>query len=143
MEPPTKSQRLQRLRSRLPFISQSALAAVLQLVSAEQLPAATTRLLREARDSFSKIQTPYGSLHQQLRVESDEGDEPIDVEYQHPFAMLHYLCSKSRTFSELILRTHSTESCSIEKPWQLILYCDEIHPGSQLAYRSERKLWEV
>ena len=54
---------------RLPFVSQSALAALLKIAKTEKLPDVTTRDgLRQARNDFVNVQTPFGRLHQVIDV---------------------------------------------------------------------------
>ena len=137
MERPAKIQRVADLRGRLPYISQNALSAVLTIASTEELPAATRKDIRESRDCVGERRTPYGTVHQKISVESVNGGM-IELEIQHPFAMLHHACSVSESMSSLIKRARTP---SLQQPWQLILYSDEIAPGNQLAYKSERKMW--
>ena len=41
---------------------------------------------------------------------------------------------------ELIQRQHQASPSSIDQPWRLIIYCDEVVPGNILG-RDERKVW--
>lgn len=137
MERPAKLQKLSDLRGRLPFISQAALATLLQIASTEELPSATRRDVREARDAIGKKTTPYGTLHQTIELDAVEGDA-ITLEIQHPCAMLHHVCSISESMSAMVARARRP---TLLEPWRLVLYADEILPGNQLAYTSGRKLW--
>ena len=57
------------VKAKLPYISQTALAEVLNLAKKEQLPYVSTRkALRRARDDFVHSTTPYGPIHQRLPV---------------------------------------------------------------------------
>ena len=78
---------LASLRSRIPFISQSALSSILKIAATEGLPAITTRRgVREARDKFVGITTPHGPLHTHINVDS------VTIEVQNPFAVFWYAC---------------------------------------------------
>ena len=136
--PPAKLARLQSLRSRLPYVSQSALSQILQLAEQEQLPEECSRNdVRKARNAVVEERTPYGTLHQTITVDGN----PLEV--QHPFAMLWHSCASSASVSGLISRAFAASPCTLSMPWSLILYADEILPGNQLAYKNKRKMWRI
>ena len=86
------------LRAGIPFVSQSALAAILKLAEANELPkVGTRRMVRAARDKFVAKQTPYGTIHQ---VITDKSGRQFEV--QHPFAVLWELCRTSPAIAELV-----------------------------------------
>ena len=92
---PGKLARLQSLRSRLPYISQSALSQLLRLAAQEELPGTCQRLdVRQARDRTVATHTPYGALHQQVAVKDSDGND-LELEVQHPFAMFWHACASS------------------------------------------------
>lgn len=138
---PAKRARLIDLRSRLPYCSQSALSALLRIAASEELPDSSSRaFIRSARDSASTVATPYGPVHQELALETTTGGE-LKLELQAPFASFWWACNISSQLSALLKRNHDATPSTIEKPWRLLLYCDEVLPGNQLAYKSERKFW--
>ena len=140
---PEKLARLQSLRSRLPYVSKTALSRILTLASQEALPGSSTRDdVRRARDTMVMEPTPYGMIHQTISLPATEGD-PLSIEVQHPFPMFWYTCKKSDAFSRLVARTMASNPCTVAKPWSLILYADEITPGNQLAYKNARKMWAM
>ena len=119
------------LRARLPHMSQSALASLLGIATTEQLPVVTTRAgLRSGRRAYARSATPYGSVLQHI----DPGNGPIAV--QHPIAMLHKVCSSSATSSSLV--KWAARNAGTTK-FTIVLYCDEVSPGNQLAYKNARK----
>ena len=132
MEPARKAARQSCLQSKLPFISSNALSAMLKLAKTEELPDATSaRSLRRCRDRDVAVETPYGSLHQQVKV----GDTVVEV--QHPLAMMYQVCKTSGDFAGLV----KSLSCSPTDPLRIIVYADEVLPGNPLAVTTERKLW--
>lgn len=140
-EPPSKLARIQSLRSRLPYVSQSALAALLKIAEQEELPTGASRTtLRRARDAVREVRTTYGSLHQTLSFPLETG-EILEVEVQNPFAALCEACRSSAAFSAMVSRCAAASPSSLARPWKLVLYMDEILPGNQLAYTNERKMW--
>ena len=67
---PAKLARLQALRDRLPYISQSALAQVLHIAQNETLPTSTRRDLRDARNTVATAVTPYGKICQSIQLKT-------------------------------------------------------------------------
>jgi len=139
--PPEKRLRIQRLRDRLPYLSQSALCEVLKVAETEGLPpAASRRTIGRCRDDVAQLQTPYGPLHRTLSVPSRAG-AAVELEVQNPFAMLYHTAAVSPYVAGLILQAAQREPPSAASPWKLFLYGDEITPGNQMSYKGERKFW--
>lgn len=136
---PHKLARLASLRGRLPYISQNALASILQIAEREALPTAHRKDIREARDSVVHQQTPYGPIHRIIDVGSEHNS--VKLEIQHPAAMLYYACSTSPGFSNMVRRTFVKRPPTLVAPWTFVLYADEISPGNQLAHQNDRKVW--
>lgn len=140
-ERPSKLARLQGLRSRIPFVSQSGLAALLREAQREDFPEVVSRRsIARARDQAVKIVTPYGTLHQTMPLDMNDG-KVVDVEVQHPFAMLYHVCSTSAKYAVFICRALTAKPCSVVSPWTIVLYTDEILPGNQMNYKGARKMW--
>ena len=136
-----KRARLLDFRTRVPYCSQSALSALLRIAEAEDLPGAASRQeIAAARDSVAAIDTPYGMLHQQISAWTTSGGE-LKLEVQAPFPCLWQACRVSAQFSALIQRCRAAKPSTIAAPWKLLLYCDEVIPGNQLAYNAGRKFW--
>ena len=136
-ERPAKFAKIQSIRSRLPFVSQSALSALVKVAKEEGLSDVCNRHdVRRARDKTIKEVTQYGPLHNTTRVNDD-----FSLEFQHPVAILSHLCKVSGCFSKLIARTAAATPPSPATPWRIIFYCDEILPGNQLAYKNQRKFY--
>ena len=69
MERQQKLRKLSKMRAALPYMSQRAMASMLQYAKEEEIPPATRREdIREARDAMAKIATPFGPLHQTMQV---------------------------------------------------------------------------
>ena len=133
---PPKRARLQRLRDKLPFISQSALVAVLKVAADEGLPAAVSRsTIARSRDEITTAATPYGNIHHTITI----GDQNFEV--QNPFAMLYHVAKSSPYVSSVVAAATSVRQPTLPSPYHLILYADEITPGNQLAYKGDRKFW--
>ena len=139
-ECPAKRARLLDIRTRIPYCSQSALAALLKIAETEELPSGSRKDIAIARDSVSAIATPYGTLHQCISVRTTSGGE-LKLEVQAPLGCLWQACRVSAQFSELAQRCYAAQPATIAAPWKLLLYCDEVIPGNQLAYNTGRKFW--
>ena len=137
-----KLARLGALRNRLPHISQSGLAAVLQEAARTPFPTASRQNLRDARRVLPTTDTEYGSLHRQLVLIREDGST-FRLEVQNPFAMLHIAASTSVPFCNLLKQTLQLCPCDEEHPWKLILYQDEVTPGRSLAHSNMRKFFSV
>lgn len=126
---------LSRYRASLPTISHSALGKVLQRASKEPPPKADRNLLREARDRLAGIETPYGAIHQYMRVSDDT--EPVEI--CHPAAWL-YAASQHTATQNLL-------NCALGSrphgPIHIICYADEVTPGNAVAHKNRRKSWLV
>ena len=68
---------------------------------------------------------------------------PVQLEVQHPLAMLYHCCTLSSSLSKFIGQLAAARPPNIYRPWRLILYTDEVLPGNQLGYKSARKFWAV
>ena len=133
-----KHRRLLDFRARVPWISQSALASILRIAREEELPDCNSaRDIRDARDSLAKTATPYGTLHQDLKIGSR------CVEMQSPHAMLYHCVKTSAALTNIMKETAARRPPSPEQPWRVIMYADEVAPGNQLAYKNTRKIWAV
>ena len=91
---PAKLARLQALRDRLPYISQSALASVLKIAQNEPLPTGSRNDIKDARDTTARASTPYGNVCQPVKLKTKTGADMV-VELQHPFAMLYHTSGKA------------------------------------------------
>eukprot|EP00971_Amphidinium_carterae_P262428 5205531-Amphidinium_carterae.1 len=145
-EPSSKVARLEGLRAlryKLPHITQSALAAVLKVASECSLPTAASRAtIRAARDVCATESTPYGPLHAAFECTLTSGGT-VKLECQHPMAMMYYLCCHSASYAMMVKRAHDQNPSGPTKPWNIIVYSDEITPGNQLASVNSRKLQAI
>ena len=141
---PAKLARLQSLRNRLPQLSQSSLSAVLKVAQdVDVLPEAiSTKTIREARDAAVEQRTPYGTLHSTLKLPAIKGGE-LELECERPHAALWAAAARSEAFSALVAETCARSPPSVERPWRLILYADEVLPGNIMNHRGARKMWAI
>ena len=150
MRPPTADRDLRRqaenaelcrLRASLPFCSQSALGALLQVAEREELPTGNRKRLREARDEACTYRTAYGPIHTEIQVPSGDPDGHFDLEVQSPQAMLDYMVSSCSSFAARVEDAYNKRAPTQQDPWTIVLYSDEIMPGNALAQTLHRKCW--
>ena len=138
-----KLARVGRLRARLPYMTQSAFAALLAAAREEPLPDISRRDdVREARSRIARSQTPYGEVHMKIQVSC--GRRSMFVEVASPWPLLHVACEKSDGFSKLLLRVMDRRGHpSPSSPYKIGLYSDEITPGDQIMGKHRRKFQAV
>ena len=138
-----KRARLLELRHRLPYMSQSALAGIIQEAEREPLPTGVYRRdIQLARDDVCSQPTPYGNLHQTVQFPSALG-QPVAVEFCAPLPMLYVSAATCRPLAMLLLSALAVVPSTPTQPWHLLAYSDEIVPGNQLSYENKRKCQTV
>ena len=134
------------VRYKLPYMSQNALAAVVQHFKDHGIPdVKDTRDVRASRDAATAaITTSYGPLVEDVAFERVDGAGNIMVEMMNPWAGLYHIVRTSKAFSDLLCMalTHNG-GCSIDNPLELVLYSDEVTPGNQLALKHGRKVQSI
>jgi len=142
MDRPAKLARLEAFRRSKPGCSASAMSAILQDIAKNGLPPLMQRaVFREARDDVMKKMTPFGPILQHITV-LDKSDNPVEVPVADPFATLWTFVNETggnagfrSFFKQRLLESPPTP----DKPWQVILYTDEITPGNVVAPINSRK----
>lgn len=131
-----------QFKAKLPAHSQSALAAILEEVKKTGAPelhssnhqkAARQLLLQECHGGS------LGSLIQEAQLYREDGTSTT-FHYANLLVYLATVYNQGGSMFELIQRQHQASASSIEQPWGLIIYCDEVVPGNILD-RAERKVW--
>ena len=95
---------LNHLKSRLPHMSASALAAIVAEFNRTRLSSHCKRKhIREAREMMTNAVTPYGTLHQTVPLITTTGAS-TQLIVQHPFAMLHMATEGGGEFASFLER---------------------------------------
>lgn len=137
---PAKFARLESLRRKSPYVSQSALAGIIADIRENGLPDNTSRASMQRATQFSLEQhDQYGPLLEKLELANNKGGSAIDATNVATYLAALY---RSSSYRDLLLRTYSMSPCSYEKPWGLCIYSDEIVPGNVLGPAS-RKHWGI
>jgi len=120
----------------------SALESVVREVKVHGVPDLFSRgEQREARNYLARTVTPNGTVTDRLELIPRDGGRPIELLVVNLWAFLDDVFRKGGAMRDLILERHASTPSSIDRPWRLILYTDEVVPGLQLAARDLRKFW--
>jgi len=119
----------------------SALASVVDDAKKHGLPELASRSQQaEARNAAVEMTTPYGRLVRELELSHVEGP-PIKLLAAHLWAFLDTAFRTDGGMRQLFQERHASNPSSVDRPWSLIIYGDEVVPGLQLAARDDRKFW--
>lgn len=135
-----KLRRLETFRRKLPYLSCSALEQVLNLVPKERCPELHSRKnTKQAVDVTLQDLSSYGQLIEDVEVITISGGRKRIPMINLP-TFLQGLFAEGGCFFQLLLDKHNQRPSSFQRPWQGILYADELHPGNQLS-STARKTW--
>ena len=137
-----KLRRLDAFKRRVPHASASALSAILE-ESRRDLPEVRNRnAIRQARDLIMRGSGEYGALLTKLPVERTDGSVDHFCVVS-PFAFLSEACAAGGGFAKAMQRIIAERPPSMDAPWDLVVYSDEVVPGNQLSGHNQRKVWAV
>ena len=147
MERPAKLARLERFRRDKPSCSVRALHAIITDIAKNGLPELKGRRdFREARDAIMQAETPYGPILKNITV-IDKTDTQQVIAIADPFASLWYFvkeCTKTDTGFKRILKQKLLEKPpTIDVPWSIIMYSDEVTPGNVLSVMNNRRFHAI
>ncbi len=137
-----KLRRLDDFRRAVPYVSASALAAILKEAQTNMPELIDRDSIREARNMQVDEVTPYGPIMVTLQVEKVDGNL-VDLMVINPFAQLWVAAKRCESFSRMLARSLAKKPSSYEEPWGFIIYTDELLPGNQMSFHNLRKCWVV
>ena len=140
-EQPNKLRRLATLKNTVPYVSQSALCAVISYVSEHGAPDTVNRKqLRKSMDAVAIQETLYGQLIKPIELTCKAPPHgAISFDPTCSFGMLH-CTAKTKHFGELLQATARKKPPSLLQPWRLVIYCDEVTPRQALKAVNDRML---
>ena len=134
---------LETLRRRLPHLSQSGLARTLQDIKNNGLPELdSAKDLRAAREMLMNERTPYGPISIERVVPTIGGGNML-LRLVSPLALLYFVYWFCAPFASFLDDRLVEYPSTFEKPWNWILYADEVHPGDQLGGKKLRKFHAI
>ena len=134
-----KLRRLNEFRRSKPHCSASAMAAILADIKANGLPEVIDRnSMRDARNAVTTTVGQYGPIVQSIEcIKPCGGVSQIPVAC--PFASLSAAIEGHASFRRFFKRQLQLHPPSPDRPWNIILYSDEVTPGNPLATANNRK----
>jgi hypothetical protein len=134
---------LEAMRRRLPHVSQRALSATLKDVKQHGLPELDdTKHIHEARELLMNEKTPYGPISVTREVTTADGGV-ARFRMANPLALLYFVFFYCAPFAGFVEQRFAECPPSLDNPWNLLLYCDEVHPGDQLGGKKLRKFHAI
>ena len=146
-KPKTKKAKLAeflQFSSNLPKHSQNALAAILEKAKKSGIPDLHgSNQQREARLQLldSCHGGALGPLIQEANLVKDDGTTTT-MFFANLLVYMMAIYHQDGSWTKLVQQHHAECPSTINDPWGLILYCDEIIPGNVLG-RAERKVWTI
>lgn len=121
-------------------MTQSALQSLLCKIHQEGMPDLKyKRDMKEATRLQLSSMDAYGPLLLEANVATTEGTmEPIWI--VNLLSLLVGAYQLNGSWANFFHNAHAKNPSSPQKPWQLLLYSDEVVPGNQLAARQNRKV---
>ena len=139
---PEKLARLQELKREVPYISKSALSALLKNIKERGLPELQSRKhILESTKAALKAGERYGPLCFQLPAEKLDGSQ-CQLWATNFWTYMAALCYEGGSYKELLFNTCAVSGMDERHPLQLCLYCDEVIPGNILG-KCERRTWAI
>ncbi len=118
-------------------------SSLLRDVRAFGLPSALSeRSFAIARRQVASTLTPYGPLAQECKFPTANGVD-ITLPVQAPLAMLSHFASADGFFSHYLREAYTRCPPTRDRPWRLIMYCDEITCGNPLRADTHKKVQGV
>jgi len=144
MDRPTKLAKLNALRRSLPHCSASAFGAILGAISKDGLPEGPLdrNALRAARNQQNLEDTPFGPTLQTIDLVGKDGVAK-SIPIAHPLAALWKAVSDCPPFSTYMRDVLIENPPSLDAPWHLVLYSDEVTPGNPLSTANKRKFQAI
>ena len=126
------------------FVSQSGLAAVLKQVKENGIPDAVSRAsVKRARTQSVRLTTTAGPIFKSWSIPKVGTDKMLVLEYIDPISWLTHIAEHCAGFASFMERCLAQKPSTLEAPWQIALYCDEVTPGNQMRHDNKRKVQAV
>lgn len=125
-----------------PYVSQSALSAILKDIRDNGLPTAQSRRgIKRVRELDTRVSTTHGPLFREVSVTLNPRSDPTShkLEYIDPASILSHAFASCSGFGDYLESKLIQHPPSSQHPWGIIIYSDEINPGNQLKHDNQRK----
>ena len=137
--------RTMKLRRSLPHMSASAMASVVKYAQDHDLSdlPSSTRGIRRDRDTTLE-DTPFGPMLISTSLVGKAGSKDLVLHMINPLGYLHTAVKQPGSgFSKRFIELWNSKPSTVDNPWRIILYADEVVPGNALSLMNKRKVWIV
>ncbi len=125
----------------VPHCSQTAFTGMVRMAKAMDLSSfPSTRVTYRSFKAQSLGDTPFGPMLVSVTLLAKPPYANKELHVVNPFSYLYTAHSTAGGFFDLIQAKVKSTPPSVEKPWRLVMYADEVVPGNQLATRHARKV---
>ena len=142
---PDRAVRTMKLRRSLPHMSASAMASVVKYAQDHDLSdlPSSTRGIRRDRDTTLE-DTPFGPMLISTSLVGKAGSKDLVLHMINPLGYLHTAVKQPGSgFSKRFIELWNSKPSTVDNPWRIILYADEVVPGNALSLMNKRKVWIV
>ena len=139
-----KAKKTMSIRRTLPHMSGSAFTSLVKYAKTHDISDVSNsgRQLREQK-MLSLEDTPYGPLLHKLPLYSKPPYANRELVVVNPMSYLYSAYRSGGGFCRMLNETLRDNPSSLESPWRLALYSDEVVPGNQLQTLNARKVWVI
>lgn len=143
-----KLRKLNGLRRSLPSMSVSAFTSFLKEAQQGDLPTLAERKHVKEATLHALPGSVYGPMLLPVQVKAKQlpnkkAKEFEEVVIVNTLTLLQAAYGQGGSFYKLICDTLHSSPCSLDCPWNILLYCDEVQPGQTLGIHGGRKCWMI
>ena len=137
---PAKLQKLDNIKRKVPFVTQSALASLIAEFKEHGLPELSSRHhIGEARQ-LAISGTAYGALITSISLACIDGSS-LELGIVNFLTFLAIAFEAGGALYDGLCKAMDEHECCFDSPFQLLLYSDEIVPGNPIGHTLSRKSW--
>ena len=132
---------LEHFRRSHPHVTASALTSILREVAENGVPEFHRReQMQEATQSLMDEITPHGRMLHEVTFVKHDGSE-LSTLVVNPFAFMYQAYRSDGGFQAMLDSTMRGLSSNVDTSLRIILYADEIVPGTEITHHNKRKMW--
>ena len=120
------------------YISQRALQNVAKDLRDRPLEHVSRATQYRARKKLVATLTPYGPLVEEKEVQLSDGNS-LTLGISNPKAIMYYQARHCPNYGRVVRNALVRHPCTIDDPWNMILYEDGVNPSDGLSKHSTRK----
>ena len=143
MDREAKLRKLHAMKSKVPHMTAAALPGLLQEVHEHgSVDLFQRKHVREATEKHLEQFQGYGKLIKTVDLVGSDGSM-VAIPIINVFSLIDGAYGQGGGYTALIDETLRTCPNSVDEPWSILLYTDEIVPGNVLSHENKRKVTVV